>query len=245
MDALFEWLAEGSAAGPLIAFAIGILLGFSPVALPSLPVVVGALAPGRLDQDGLRRPQHWFRIVPSVFAFAFGLNGVLGILGYLFTSVSVALARSSVVLYAVAALVLGVLGFRLVTRRTSLCKRAETIPPKPLSALLYGVGFSIGGCPGCGPLAIGIGAAAALVGGPAYGMIIILTFVAGHAAVMILAAVVGSRILPFGTSKVPWPRLDLIVGLMMLAAAAYYAFQLASGRVTTYLPGEAGSGLLP
>ena len=76
-------------------------------------------------------------------------------------------------------------------------------------------------------------------------MLIILTFVAGHAAVMILAVVVGSRILPFGTSKIPWPRLDLIVGLMMLAASAYYTFQLASGRVTTYLPGEAGSGLLP
>lgn len=238
-------LGNGSMAGPLLAFAIGIVLGLSPVALPTIPAVVGVLAPGRLDEEGIRRPLRWIRVFPSVFAFVFGMNGVLGMVGYVFVSLTVALVRSSIVLYALSAVVLGVIGIRLLTRRTSLCKRAETIPPRPLPALLYGVAFSVGGCPGCGPVALGVGSAAALVAGPLYGLLIILLFVAGHAAVLMAAAVVGSRLLPDGTSRIPWPRLDFVVGLLFILASAYYVFQLASGSVTTKLPGEPGSGVLP
>lgn len=114
-----------------------------------------------------------------------------------------------------------------------------------MPALLYGVAFSVGGCPGCGPIALGVGSAAALVGGPAYGLLVILMFVAGHAAVLMAAAVVGSRLLPQGTSRIPWPRLDLVVRLLFMLASAYYIFQLATGNVTTKLPGELGIGLLP
>lgn len=245
MATLIEMLANGSVAGPLLGFAIGVVLGLSPVALPTIPAVVGILAPGRLDEAGVRRPVSWMRVFPSVLAFVFGMNGVLGIVGYVFVSVTVALARSSIVLYALSAAVMGVIGIRLLTRKTSLCKRAETIPPRPLPALLYGVAFSVGGCPGCGPIALGVGAAAALVGGPLYGLLIILMFVAGHAAVLMAAAIVGSRLLPGGTSRIPWPRLDFVVGLLFMLASAYYVFQLASGNVTTKLPGEPGSGLLP
>lgn len=245
MIALFEMLGNGSMAGPLVGFAIGVLLGLSPVALPTLPAVIGMLAPGRLDDRGSRLPQSWLRVFPSVLAFTFGMNGVLGMIGYVFTSVTIALARSAIVLYVLSAVVLGVMGIRLVTRKTSLCKRAETIPPKPLPALLYGIAFSVGGCPGCGPIALGVGSAAALVAGPLYGLLIIFTFVLGHAAVLMVAAIAGSRLLPQGTSRIPWPRLDLIVGIMFLLASAYYVFRLANGNVTTKLPGEPGSGLLP
>ncbi len=245
MDTLIEMLGNGSMAGPLLGFAIGVVLGLSPVALPTIPAVVGVLAPGRLDRDGVRRSLSWVRVFPSVLAFVFGMNGVLGMLGYVFVSFTVALARSSIVLYGLSATVLGVIGIRLLTRKTSLCRRAETIPPKPLPALLYGVAFSVGGCPGCGPIALGVGSAAALVGGPLYGLLIVFMFVAGHAAVLMAAAIAGSRLLPDGTSRIPWPRLDFVVGLLFMFASAYYVFQLASGNVTNKLPGEPGSGLLP
>lgn len=42
----------------------------------------------------------------------------------------------------------------------------------------------------------------------------------------------------------PWRRLDLVVGVLFVAAA-YYVFRIVSGDVTTNLPGEPGSGLLP
>lgn len=146
-------------------------------------------------------------VVSFVLAFASGVNGNLGMVGYVFVSVTFALAGSSVVLYALSAAGVGVIGIRLLTHKTGLCKRAQTIPPTPLPALLYGVVFSVGGCPGCGPIALGVGSAAALTGGPAYGLLIILKFVASHAAVLVGAAVVGSRLLPQGTSRIPWPRL--------------------------------------
>lgn len=245
MNYLFELLGNGSAAGPLLGFAIGVLLGISPIALPTIPAVVGALAPGQVDEGGVRQPLKWLRVFPSLFAFTFGMNGVLGMIGYVFTSVTVALARSSVVLYALSALVLGAMGVRLLTRRSSLCTRAEAIPPRPLPALMYGIAFSVTGCPGCGPVALGLGSVAALVGAPLYGFLIIVMFVAGHATVLMAAAIVGSRLLPQGTNRIPWPRLDILVGVMFLLASAFYVYQLASGQVSTKLPGEPGSGLLP
>lgn len=245
MLTLIQMLGNGSMAGPLLGFAIGVLLGLSPVALPTIPAVVGMLAPGRLDEGGVRTRLRWIRVFPSVLAFTFGMNGVLGMIGYVFTSVTIALARSAVVLYVLSAVVLGVMGVRLLTRRTSLCKRAQTIPPKPLPALLYGVAFSVSGCPGCGPIALGVGSAAALVAGPVYGLLIVFAFVAGHATVLMAAAVAGARLLPEGTNKIQWARLDLLVGVLFVLASAFYVFQLVTGNVTTRLPGEPGSGLLP
>lgn len=90
-----------------------------------------------------------------------------------------------------------------------------------------------------------MGAAAALVGGPLYGLLTVGAFVLGHALVLIAAAGVGSRLLPNGTSSVPWLKLDLVVGVMFLLASAFYLYRVLSGEVTTKLPGEPGSGLLP
>lgn len=245
MDSLIEMLADGSAAGPLLGFAVGVLLGLSPIALPTIPAVMGVLAPGRLDEGGVRRPLSSLRVFPSVFAFTFGMNGVIGVIGYIFASVTIALARSAIVLNVLAAVILGLVGLGLLTRKTSLCKRATAIPPKPLPALFYGIAFSVGGCPGCGPIALGVGSAAALVAGPLYGLLVVFTFVAGHATVLMLAATVGARLLPYGTSRVPWTMLDLLVGVMFVLASAYYVFRLINGDVTTTLPGEPGSKLLP
>ena len=63
------------------------------------------------------------------------------------------------------------------------------------------------------------------------------------AAVLAIAAV-GGRVLPTGRD-VPWRRLDTIVGGLFLLAAAYYLARVLSGDVTTAVPGEPGSGVLP
>ena len=57
------------------------------------------------------------------------------------------------------------------------------------------------------------------------------------------AAAIGARLLPDG--NVSWLRLDLLVGVLLLAGAAYYAYAIATGAVTTVLPGEPGSTVLP
>lgn len=242
---LLEQLAEGSVAGPLMGLALGVLLGLSPLALPMVPAVVAAASPGRVDGSGVRTAPSLLRLAPSIIAFTAGMNGVLGVVGYLFVTVTVALTRASVVLHVVAAAVMGILGLRLLLRRTSLCNRARAVPPNPVRAFLYGIAFSVGGCPACGPIAMGVGTAAALVGGPVYGLAIISAFVLGHAIVLIAAAGVGAKLLPAGTASVPWLRLDLLVGVMFLLASAFYVYRLLTGQVSTLLPGEPGSKFLP
>jgi cytochrome c biogenesis protein CcdA len=242
---LIAQVAEGPLLGPLLALVIGVLLGLSPVAFPMVPAVVGTLAPGQFSAQGERQPVPLRTAFPTILAFTAGMNGVLGLAGYAFVAVTVFTARAAVVSSLAAAAIMGVLGLRLLTRRTTLCRRAAAVPPHPWQALLFGVFFSVGGCPGCGPISIGVGVAAASVGGPLYGLAVIAAFVLGHALVLTAFAVLGARLLPSGTTNVPWLRLDIVVGLMLLAAAIFYVYRVASGQVTTLLPGEPGSGLLP
>ena len=100
-------------------------------------------------------------------AFVIGMDGVLAVAGYLFFQLAILLVRAAVVLNLVAAVLLGTLGLRLLLRRASLCDQARRLPPRPTEALGAGVLFAVTGCPGCAPIAIGVGTAAALVGGPA------------------------------------------------------------------------------
>lgn len=245
IDILLERLTEASVTGPLLGFAVGVLLGLSPLALPSVPAVVGILSPGRISAGGERLRLPLLRVFPSILAFTLGMDGVVAFVGYVFISVTIALVRASIVLHLVAAAVMGILGIRLLLRRTSLCRRAETIPPKTLAAFGYGILFSIGGCPGCAPISLGIGSAAALIAGPLFALVVIAAFVLGHAAVLTAAAAVGGRLLPDRTNQVSWLRLDMIVGAMFVLAAIYYLYRVLAGEVTTKLPGEPGSGILP
>lgn len=144
VEELIARLVDGSVAGPLLGFAIGALLGVSPVAWPTLPLVVGVVSPGQVNERGERVRPSLLRVFPSIVAFAAGMNGVLGLVGYAFVTVAVAVARAAVALNLVAATVMGVLGLRLLLRRTSLCKRAEAIPPRPAAAFAFGVAFSVG-----------------------------------------------------------------------------------------------------
>lgn len=243
LEPLIGRLADGSVLGPLLGFAVGALLGLSPVALPTIPAVLATVSRGRVDDNGHRLRTPTREAFPSILAFTAGMNGVIGLAGYAFVTVTVALARAAVALHLFAAAAMVVLGLRLLTRRASVCGRPATIPPQPRRAFLYGIGFSIGGCPGCGPVALAVGSAAAVVGGPLYGLLIITMFVLGHAVVLLAAAAIGSRLLPDG--NVSWLRLDLLVGVLLLAGAAYYAYAIATGAVTTVLPGEPGSTVLP
>lgn len=243
IESLIAWLGDGSPFGPLLGFVVGALLGLSPVALPTIPAVLATVSRGYVYENGYRLRTPVSESFASILAFTAGMNGVIGVAGYLFVTVTVAFARAAVALHLVAATAMIVVGIRLLARRTSVCGRPNTIPPEPGRAFLYGIGFSIGGCPGCGPIALAVGSAAAVVAGPLYGMLIITMFVLGHATVLLAVAAVGSRLLPDGF--VSWLRLDRLVGVLLVAAAAYYLFRIISGDVTTVLPGEPGSTVLP
>ncbi len=247
MDPLSELTSRVSAAGPagvFVGFVVGIVLGLSPLSLPSVPVVMAALAPGRIDEGGARRLRPVAETFPATMAFVLGMDGVLALAGYLFVEVTVALTRASIVMHLVAAAVLTVLGLRLLTRRASLCDQARALPLRPVKAFFFGIGFAVGGCPACGPVAVGLGAAAALAGGPLFALLVIYAFVLGRTFVLLGSAVAGSRLLPTG-KDVPWRRLDVVVGGLFLLAATYYLYRVGSGQVFTTLPGEPGNPFLP
>ena len=236
-------IPEAAVLAPLLGLLAGALLSLSPVSLPSVPVVMSALAPGTISESGERHRRPLLPALPPVLAFVMGMDGLLGIVGVAIVEVAEFLTRAAVVLHLLSAALLGTLGLRLLLRRTSLCHRARALPPVPSEAFVFGIVFGVTGCPACGPIAVGVGAAAALVGGPALAFGVVGAFVVGRAVVLLLTAAAGARLLPTGTADVPWRRLDMLVGVLFLAAAAYYLYRVASGAVVTQLPGEPGGPL--
>jgi cytochrome c biogenesis protein CcdA len=240
LDAAFEQIAGGELAAVAFGLAAGVVLGLSPVALPALPAVATVLSPTLQPQGALRR--ELLRAAPRVTAFVVGMDVPLAMLGYLFSAVSVALARASVVLSLVSALLLMIAGLWMLLRRHDACVSTRRLPTHPMDALAYGVAFSVTACSGCAPLLIGLGSAVALVGGPASAGIVLVFFLAGRVSVMLATAALGGRLLvrPGGVRI-----FDVLVGVSLLGAAAYHTYLVATGRVSAVLPGEPGSTVLP
>lgn len=236
-------LADGAVLAPLAGLLVGVLLSLSPVSLPGVAAAVATFSPGRVLPTGERTHLRLIQAFPTVLAFVVGMDGVLAVAGYLFVEVTVALTRASVALHLFAAAVLGIVGLRLLLRRTSLCARARSIPPKPHHAFVFGLVFAFTGCPACGPIVVGLGSAAALTAGPGTALLTIGAFVLGRTVALVAAAGVGSRLLPAGVSDVRWARLDLLAGVLFVVAAGFYLFRVLNGDVTTILPGEPGGDL--
>jgi len=232
---------------PLLAFVAGALLSVSPIALPSLPVVVSAVAPASRAAAGAvpAEPARWpvLRAAPAVFAFVAGMDGVLGVAAMAIVELAEFLTRAAVVLHLVSAALLAAAGLRLLLRRTSLCRRAGALPPAPSEAFVFGMVFAVTGCPACGPIAIGVGTAAAAVAGPGLAFGVVAAFLVGRSVVLLAAAAVGARLVPEGAAPALWRRLDLAVGALFVAGSGYYLFRVLSGAVTTALPGEPGGPL--
>ena len=125
----------------------------------------------------------------------------------------------------------------LLAKSPAVCRRLEALPPDPLRAVSAGVAFSVSGCPGCAPIAAAVGTAAAAAAGPLAGLLVILSFVVGRAATLYAAAATGSRwLVPGDPAKAR--RVDIVLAVVLLLSAAYYAYRLLDGQVFTTLPGE-------
>lgn len=240
---LIARIPEAALLAPLFGLLAGGLLSLAPVALPSVPVVMSVFSPGTVSPSGRRERRRLLPVLPSVLAFVAGMDGVLGVIGVAVVQVAEFFIRAGVFLHLFSAAALTVVGLRLLLRRTSLCDRTNGLPPTASKAFVFGIVFAVTGCPACGPIALGVGLAAAVVGGPALALGVVGAFVLGRALVLLGTAAIGARLLPAGTDVVPWRRLDVVVGSLFLIAASYYLWRVASGAVVTQLPGEPGGGL--
>ena len=77
IENLIARIPDAALLAPLLGFVAGALLSVSPVSLPSVPVVMSALAPGTLTGTGERQRRRMLPAFPSVLAFVFGMDGIL------------------------------------------------------------------------------------------------------------------------------------------------------------------------
>lgn len=240
LDAAFERVADGGLAALAFGLAAGVVLGLSPAALPALPAVATVMSPAaRRDGASWRSA---LRGAPAVASFVVGMDAPLAVAGYFFSSIAVLLSRASVVLSLLTAAVLAAAGVRMLSRASRQCGPRRDVPPHPADAAAYGVVFGVTACSACAPLLIGLGSAVALAAGPAAAALVLASFLVGRTAVLLVAAVLGGRLLRRSGGERAFDRL---VGLALLAAAGYYAYLVATGRVSAKPPGTPGSTLLP
>ena len=244
-----EWLLESvsfeSSLGPALAFAAGLVLTLSPISWPSIPAVMTVLTPAARagTADGLtpewgeeRQPMSRLRGALVVLGFVIGMDGVIASIGALAVSLTYLLVRGAIALSLLAAVLLAIAGLRLVTRRASLCSRTLALPPDPLRAISAGTLFAVVGCPGCAPVAIGVGGAAAASGSVVISVLAIVGVVLGRWLALYTFAAAGGRVLgPLGGAQ--WRRLDLVVGWLFLLGAGYYLLRVLVGAVETVVPG--------
>lgn len=224
--------------GPMVGVLVGVALTLTPIAWPSLPAVVALVGPARAaDREDRPAAVSGPRGFAVVVGFVIGMDGVIATLSAVFVGVLVALTRAAVVLTVVAIVVLTYAGVRLLLAKgPALCRRLDALPPDPLRAVSAGVAFSVSGCPGCAPIAAAVGTAAAAAG-PLVSMLVIAGFVVGRAGTLYAAAAAGgSWLVPSDPRRAR--RVDVVVAVVLLVSAAYYAYRLLDGQVFTTLPGE-------
>lgn len=240
LDTAFQQLAGGGLSAAAFGVAAGVVLGLNPVALPAVPAVAAVMSP-RISQ-ATSKGRAVLRSTPAVAGFVIGMDAPLAVAGYFLSWVATALARASVVLSVITAALLAVTGLWILIRRGDACARPRKIPTHPADAVAYGLVFSVTACSGCAPLLIGLGSAVALLSGPGTAAVVLVAFLAGRTAVLLAAAGLGGRLLlrPGGARL-----FDTLVGAALLAASGYYLWLVATGQISSVLPGEAGATLLP
>lgn len=237
---LFDLLFESGLLAPLVAALIGVALTLAPVSWASIPAAVALVGPARAaaregGEAALSAPRGFLVIL----GFVVGLDGVVAALAGIFLSVLTLLTRGAEVLIVTAIIVLVAAALRLLLARSSvLCKRLDVIPLSPVRAMGAGIAFSVGGCPGCAPVAAAVGAAGAALG-PLPGLLVLASFLLGRAGALYLAAAAGGRFLVRSDPQRA-RRLEIVLALGLLAAAGYYIYLLSAGLVLTQIPGEEG-----
>lgn len=248
IDWLLERISFETAAAPLLALLAGVVLTVSPISWPSIPAVVSLVTPalrsgtadGMVPEFGEQpQPLGRGRAALVVLGFVIGMDGVIATLGAVAVSFTYLLTRAAVVLSLVAAALLAFAGLRLLTRRASLCTRTLALPPDPLRAVSAGTAFAVFGCPGCAPIAVGVGGAAAASGSALVSTLAVVGFVVGRWLSLLATAAAGGQLLG-RTGAAAWRRLDLVVGVLFLLGAAYYVLRVVSGSVQTAVPGTGG-----
>lgn len=238
MDQLLAWLEPwlsllegGSLLGLGLAALAGLALGLSPATYPLVPVVVG-YAGG--DRSITRR-----RAALLSLAFVLGITTVYVVLGALWGSFGLLLLRllsSSLWLwYGLGAAALLVMGLRMLgTLRFRIPLLALPDPETSgrrgvLGAYLLGVPFGLAGCPSCAPVLLAVLTAVAAGGNPLMGALAMLALGLGQGSVLVAAGAYGGALTGLKSFARHRATIERLLGLLLLLAAAYFAWKAFGG----------------
>lgn len=255
MDQLLAWLEPwlnllegGSLLGLGLAALAGLALGLSPATYPLVPVVVG-YAGG--DQGITRR-----RAALLSLAFVLGITTVYVVLGALWGSFGMLLlnllSRSLWLWYGIGAAALLVMGLRMLgvlrfrvpllsppvpviatTGRGNDCANCAPTTTTGrrgvLGAYLLGVPFGLAGCPSCAPVLLALLTAVAASGNPLMGALAMLALGLGQGSVLVAAGAYGGSLTGLKRFARHRARIELLLGLLLIVAAAYFAWRAFGG----------------
>lgn len=222
-----ERLESGSAVGPLLAVAAGLILGFTPATYPMVPAVIGYVA-------GEGKPTG-SRALRVGIAFAAGVALVYTLLGFVFGLAGLAfmtlLNRSIWLWYGLLAPVVGLMGLRALgvlsfgVPMLSTPGRIGARRRSLIRAFLLGVPFGLAGCPTCALILPSTLTAVAASGSPLIGALAMLGLGVGQGTVLVVTAVAGGRMLRSGWFYGYRTVLEKGLGVILLLAASYFAWR--------------------
>jgi cytochrome c-type biogenesis protein len=201
-----------------IAFVAGVISFFSPCQLPLLPIYLGFLAGGMVDEEGV--PQKNKAFINSL-NFVAGFSAVFIFLGLLaswfaafFAAHQVALQRAAGLLIILFGLHLaGILSPALLQRERRMQYQPKAVGPA--TAMMMGVAFAAGWTPCIGPVLGAILVYAAATGG---GVTLLVAFSAGMALPFLLAALLVEQVGRWvDRFAVHLPHLQKIFGYLLVA----------------------------
>ena len=202
---------------------VGIVVGIAPGSFPLISIASGLGA----GADHGRHRGLWLSL-----GFVLGIVTVDTVLGALFGLAGVAVMGMILPwlapTYALMAAVLAFIGLallRVVRVRIPVLMPAPRTPATFAAAYLLGLPFGLSSCPACTPLLLPVLGAAALGADPLLGAALMLSFGVGRGVPVVAAGGVTGTLKRLLRSWILVERFERFGGVLLLLAAAWFAYQ--------------------
>lgn len=221
---LNELIAEISLVGIGLALVLGLVVGFGPPTYAIAPALMGYVSASG-STTTRRTATLAVAFVGGLVLVDLAIGAALGLAG---TSVIAFLSSHLAWWYAIAAvllLALALINLRVWRPRLRSTLPSDKTPRGPAGAFALGVPFGLMACPGCTPLLLPVALGAAASGNVLYGAGLMGAFALGRGLpVALLGISTGAFQRALGVRRLaPW--IERITGLLLLAAATWFALQ--------------------
>lgn len=223
----FEPLSQISLFSFALAFLAGLVMGFSPVSLPLLPVITGYVV-GSVKSKS--------RAAILSLGFMLGITTVYVLLGIIFALSGELIeevlrfiaSRLSLWNLLIAAL-LFLLGLHMTAilrlAIPSLTKPVMREAGSPVGAYLLGIPFGLAACPSCTPFLLAVLVAAGATGRAWYGGALLFTYSLGFGVPLLLVGTFAVAFKELKSISKYVPAIEKVGGVILLAASVYFFVQ--------------------